>query len=147
MFNVPFGRYKHPRILNEANLFEVSRVLQETKATISQANYERATKNCREGDFVYLDPPYDPEGENLSFTDYTAGGFDREDQARLAEWFAELVDRRCSVVLSNSDTPLVRRLYRQYSMRSVEVNRPINCKGKGRTGFKELIIFNNTGKL
>ena len=143
MFNVPFGRYKHPRILNEANLLAASWALQDTGATIFEADYQKATEKSGEGDFVYFDPPYDPISKTSGFTDYTAVGFDKEDQIKLAEWFGELASRRCIVVLSNSDTPLVRRLYRKYFMKSIEVNRPINCKGKGRTGFKELVISND----
>ena len=59
----------------------------------------------------------------------------------LADAFMSLVERGCSVLLSNSDTSLVRQLYRRYEMKSVEVSRPINCKGKKRTGFRELIIL------
>jgi DNA adenine methylase len=143
MFNVPFGRYKHPRILNEANLFAASWALQDTGATIFEADYQKATEKSGEGDFIYFDPPYDPISKTSGFTDYTAVGFDKEDQLKLAEWFGELASRGCIVVLSNSDTALVRRLYRRYFMKSIEVNRPINCKGKGRTGFKELVISND----
>lgn len=146
MFNVPFGRYKNPRILNEAMISAINRALQDTKATILQVDYQKATEKCGEGDFIYFDPPYDPVSKTSGFTDYTATGFDREEQTRLAEWFAELAKRRCVALLSNSDTPLIRRLYREYFMESIEVNRPINCKGKGRTGFKELVICNYPNK-
>src|SRR6266568_379215 len=139
-FNVPFGRYDQPRIVNEANILGVSRALNETNARIASVDYMGATKTCRKGDFVYFDPPYDPASKTSAFTDYTPIGFDEQDQMELANRFAQLAERGCNVLLSNSDTHLIRKLYGNYSVRSIDVSRPISCKGKNRKGFKELII-------
>jgi DNA adenine methylase len=139
-FNVPFGRYTHPRVVNEENLVGVSRALKETNARVVSVDYLRATESCRKGDFVYFDPPYDPASKTSAFTDYTPNGFDEQDQIELSNRFADLAGRGCDVLLSNSDTHLIRKLYRRYNVRSVEVSRPISCKGKSRGGFKELII-------
>jgi DNA adenine methylase len=139
-FNVPFGRYKSPRILNEAGISAASRALC-ANSSIRLVDYQKATETCDKGDFIYLDPPYDPVSETSGFTDYTVNGFGKEDQAKLAEWFTELVERGCTVLLSNSDTSLVRQLYRQYVVKSVDVSRPISCKGRKRTGFRELIVL------
>jgi DNA adenine methylase len=145
-FNVPFGHYRNPRIFNEDNIVASSRAFLDTQARIFSADYKRATEECEAGDFIYFDPPYDPTSKTSTFTSYTPNGFDRDDQARLADWFAELVSRDCNVVLSNSDTEFIQRLYRRYKKISVEVNRPISCKGKGRTGFRELVIFNTPSR-
>ena len=141
-FNVPFGQNKHPGIFEDDNIFAASEALRATEARLGSIDYRIATKDCGSGDFIYFDPPYDPISKTSTFTNYTSTGFNAEDQARLADWFAELVRRGCSVVLSNSDTGLVRALYKAYPRRSVPVNRPVSCKGSGRTGFRELIIFN-----
>lgn len=140
-FNVPFGRYKNPRILDEENLRAVSRALRATNAQLGCSDYKSAVSNCGEDDFVYLDPPYQPKSKTSSFTDYTPAGFSEQDQVELAEEFTRLVDRGCTVVLSNSETPLTSRLYTSYKTVSVTVNRPINSVGSGRTGYKELIVF------
>ncbi len=141
-FNVPFGQNKAPGIFEEDNITAASEALRATKARLVSTDYQRATEDCGSGDFIYLDPPYDPISKTSTFTSYTSTGFNVEDQARLADWFGELVRRGCSVVLSNSDTGLIRALYETYPRRSIPVNRPISCKGSRRTGFRELIIFN-----
>jgi DNA adenine methylase len=97
--------------------------------------------SCVKGDFVYLDPPYHPSSETSSFTDYTPQGFDQDDQKELSRIFAKLANRGCQVLLSNSNTRLVRELYRNYNRKNILVNRPINCVGTGRRGFKELIVI------
>jgi DNA adenine methylase Dam len=95
------------------------------------------------GDFVYLDPPYDPKSASSNFTSYTKDGFGREDQVQLANVFRKLADRGCFILLSNSDTSFIRELYSGYDIKEVDTQRAINCKGDGRTGHKELIIFSN----
>jgi DNA adenine methylase len=92
--------------------------------------------------FVYLDPPYDPVSYTSNFTAYTSNGFGREDQVQLANVFRNLVDRGCVVLLSNSDTPFIRELYSDFSIKEVSVQRAINCKGSKRSGHKELLIYN-----
>jgi len=141
-FNVPFGRNKRPKIFDEGNILAVSKILAQTKASIRALDYRKATENCGKGDVVYLDPPYDPTSKTSAFTDYTTSGFAKDDQEALAEHFATLTERGCAVLLSNSDTPMVRRLYRGFRMKSFTVARPISCIGKRRNGFRELVVFN-----
>ena len=142
-FNVPFGRYKKPRILNAENIRAVSRALRDTNADLRSADYRASLSTCGKDDFVYLDPPYQPQSKTSSFTDYTPGGFSERDQHELAEEFEKLVDRGSTVLLSNSETPLTTRLYREFKVRSVIVNRPINSVGSRRTGYKELVVLGN----
>src|SRR5437870_1059772 len=140
-FNVPFGRYKNPRILNTDVIRAASHVLKNTKAELRSIDYKDALAPCGKADFIYLDPPYQPPTKTSSFTDYTPGGFSEKDQKELAEEFGKLVDRGCTVVLSNSETSLTRHLYDDFEIMKVTVNRPINSVGAGRTGYKELIVL------
>jgi DNA adenine methylase len=140
-FNVPFGRYKNPRILDSHVIRAASQVLKNTKAELRSLGYKDALASCKTADFVYLDPPYQPPSKTSSFTDYTPGGFSEKDQEELAEEFGKLVNRGCTVLLSNSETVLTRNLYRDFEMTKVTVNRPINCVGARRTGYKELIVL------
>src|SRR3989449_5936618 len=79
-FNVPFGRYKKPRIINSESIRAVSRALRDTNADLRSADYRTSLSTCGKGDFVYLDPPYQPQSKTSSFTDYTPGGFSERDQ-------------------------------------------------------------------
>ncbi|HEX4920365.1 MAG TPA: DNA adenine methylase [Candidatus Bathyarchaeia archaeon] len=142
-FNVPFGRYAHPRILDAENIRAVSKALRHTNAELSISDFRKSIANCRKNDLVYLDPPYQPVSRTSSFTDYTPDGFSSMDQEVLAEEFEKLVARGCTVLLSNSDTSFTRTLYREYDTRIVTVNRPINSNGSLRTGHKEIIVIGN----
>jgi DNA adenine methylase len=143
-FNVPFGRYRNPKIVDRENIRAVSNALKDTNAQLRCSNYKTVISRCGKGDLVYLDPPYQPKSKTSSFTDYTPGGFSEKDQEELAEEFKKLVDRGCNVLLSNSETPLTSHLYSGYQTKSLVVNRPINSVGSGRTGYKELLVLGKT---
>jgi len=142
-FNVPLGRYRNPRILDEENLFGVSRALQGVE--IRCLDFEDAVFDCSAGDAVYFDPPYDPLSLTSNFTAYTTSGFGPDEQRRLARVFARLASRGVAVVASNSDTPFTRELYTRIEPRpSVErvwAPRAINSKGEGRRPVAELLIY------
>jgi len=81
-FNVPPGKYKNPLICDSSNLENVSDAL--ARATIFADDYRNVTQNAQKGDFIYLDPPYQPLNNTSYFTAYTMDGFGREDQSQLA---------------------------------------------------------------
>src|SRR2546425_13204538 len=145
-FNVPFGRYKNPRILNSEVIRAVSHVLENTKAELRTIDYKDALAPCGKADFIYLYPPYQPPSKTSSFTDYTAGGLSEKDQEELAEEFGKLADKGCMVLLSNSYTAFTRHLYHDFEITKVTVNRPINSVGTGRKGYKELIVLGRPTK-
>ena len=141
-FNVPFGQYKNPKICDKKNLLTVSKVLQWSNAKLLAADYQESTKDAEKGDFIYFDPPYQPVSSTANFTSYTQSGFSKEEQERLGRWFSELDQRRCQILLSNSDTQEVRDIYDGYDIQTVKALRAISCKGNSRTGHTELIIHN-----
>ena len=143
-FNVPPGEFKtNPLICDSNNLENVSNAL--ARATIFAGDYRAMLENAQRGDFVYLDPPYDPVSYTSNFTSYTPNGFGREDQVRLANVYRMLADKGCMVLLSNSDTPFIRELYSDFSIKVANnVQRAINSKASNRTGHKELIISNHS---
>lgn len=139
-FNVPFGRYKNPKICDADNLRAAAAFLKGAK--IEVADFEASCKRARPGDAVYLDPPYVPLSKTSSFTAYDRHAFGTDEHERLARVFAELAARQVTALLSNSDTPLTRRLYEQWHWREIEVKRPINCRGTGRGPVSELLVAN-----
>ena len=138
-FNVPFGRYKNPKICDERNLNECSQLLQDT--VLRTDSFEKVIDYAKQGDFIYFDPPYIPLSESSSFTQYTSSGFSIEDQRHLAEVFATLVNKGVSVLLSNSDTPEVEELYRGYTHQRVLAHRRINSQVGGRGRIYERLII------
>ncbi|MFZ5916256.1 MAG: DNA adenine methylase [Chloroflexota bacterium] len=139
-FNVPFGRYKKPRLVDEHNLRAVSRALQGVK--LRQEDFGRCQEWARRGDLVYLDPPYDPLSATSSFTSYTLATFGEKEQRRLATLYRQLDAAGCWLMLSNSETPLIRELYRDYRIEVLQARRAINAQADGRTAIPELLILN-----
>lgn len=140
-FNVPFGRYKNPIICDGDNLRAASRALNGVE--ILNANYKVAVSKAKVGDFVYFDPPYYPVSSTSSFTSYTKDGFAEKEQIELRDTFAELSDRGCYVMLSNSDTTFIRNIYsglKNVTITTVSAGRAINSKATARGKITELVI-------
>jgi DNA adenine methylase len=137
-FNVPFGRYDNPAIFRAENLRAVSRALQ--SACLLHTGFEEAVATARPGDFVYFDPPYVPVSKTASFTSYTRGDFGPEMHTRLAAIAWQLARRGVQVMLSNSDTPLVRDLYHGFHQHQVRASRAINSDPGARGKINELVI-------
>jgi DNA adenine methylase len=131
-FNVPIGDYKLPTILDEPALRAAALVL--ARAELRAGDYRNALCDARDGDFVYLDPPYDD-----TFNAYTTDKFDQSELAGMARM---LDARGVHVMLSNSDTPLVRELYADFQIERVRAARSVNSDGAGRGDVDELIITN-----
>jgi DNA adenine methylase len=139
-FNVPMGRYRRPRILNEENLRAVSQALQ--GVVLLADDFDAATRRfARAGWFVYFDPPYTPLSATSSFTGYTENGFGGGDQARLARLFADLSDMGCYVMLSNSSHATVARFYRRYDPLVIPARRAINSDPTKRGAIHEFLVL------
>lgn len=139
-FNVPFGGYKNPVICKSENLRAVNIALKD--AEILLGDFEKCLDFAKRGDFIYFDPPYQPLNKTSSFTSYTKKSFNEDDQKKLCEVFKKLDKRRCKVMLSNSDTLFIRKLYKDFKIETVFAKRAINCNGSGRGEITELVILN-----
>ncbi|MEQ8459465.1 MAG: DNA adenine methylase [Sandaracinaceae bacterium] len=139
-FNVPAGRYKNPRIIDGEGLYAASAELQ--KAELKNVPFEALLEQARPGDFVYLDPPYEPVSTTASFTSYARDGFTQEDQTRLRDVFDALTRRGCKCMLSNSDVPFIRELYRKHRIDTVAAPRAVNCDASKRGNVTEVVVRN-----
>ena len=139
-FNVPFGRYKNPRIVDEDNLRAVRDALR--GVDLHCDDFGCCLDWVAPGGLVYMDPPYDPLSATSSFTSYTPDSFGQREQCRLAEVFRQLDTVGCWAMLSNSDTALVRELYAGYRLEVLQARRPISSKGSERGTIPELLILN-----
>lgn len=119
-YNVPYGFKPRPRIPGKIELEATATLLK--KATIKLSDYAKILKNAKAGDVVYLDPPYPPLNGTAYFTHYTKERFGSDDQIEVARMAIKLRDRGCTVVLTNADTPQIRKLYADWNIS--EIMRP-----------------------
>lgn len=142
-FNVPYGKYTNPLICDEDNLKKVSRALQGIE--IKHQDYKEVLKKAKKGDFIYFDPPYYPVSKTSSFTSYTAESFLDKEQIELRDTVLELHQKGCYVMLSNSDTSFINKIYSGYKgirINKVEAGRAINSKASGRGKITEVLVTN-----
>ncbi len=137
-FNVPYGRYKNPRIRDVEGLRTASAALQGVQLT--HGDFTMATRALGDGDFVYFDPPYIPTSDTADFTAYTKAKFKPVDQQRLAREMRRLRRARARVVLSNADAGNARALYKTFERRVLMAPRAINCDGAKRGPVRELLL-------
>ena len=143
-FNVPFGKKMKLNTYEKENLSSINDYLNNSDIKILSKDFEDVLKETKKGDFIYLDPPYD--SDTKTFNSYTEGGFDKEDQIRLAKIFKELDEKGCFVMLSNHNTKLINELYGDYNIYVIEAKRNINSNGKKRGAVEEVIITNYENK-
>lgn len=141
-FNVPFGRYASPSIVDDSVLQAVSRYLSTNNVQFRNVDFAKATFDAQSGDFIYFDPPYDPVSSTASFTGYDVNGFGKNEQRRLKELVDELTLRGCKVMQSNAYTPFIVDLYQAYDCLKVEATRAINSNAKGRGKVDEIVVMN-----
>lgn len=139
-FNVPIGRYKNPTICDENLLLSVSEVLKDSKLFCD--DFSLCSEFAKKGDLVYFDPPYQPISESSSFTSYTKDDFNENDQKRLKNTFKQLSKKGCYVMLSNSDTPLINELYKEFEINKVYAKRNVNSNADKRGEITEVLVTN-----
>ncbi|WP_088863360.1 DNA adenine methylase [Thermococcus celer] len=142
-FNVPFGKYKNPRIVDEERLRKASGVLK--KLDIYNEDFTYILRAAGPGDLVYFDPPYHPVSETASFTSYSKEDFSKEDQKRLRDVCLELHERGVYFILSNSYVKPVRELYEGIDgleILKIYAKRPINSKADRRGEVPEMLVTN-----
>lgn len=139
-FNVPIGRYEKPVICDEVGISLASDALQGT--FVANEDALGATWLVEKGVFLYLDPPYAPVSETANFVAYGAEGFGEAEQRALAAKCREWSDAGARFLLSNSDVPLTRELYRDFTVESVTRPGSVSCKRAGRGKVGEILVRN-----
>lgn len=123
-FNVPYGNYANPRILDEDHIRQVSQLIQGVIFTVQP--FTDSVAACAAGDFVYLDPPYAGD----SFVSYTKDGFGQENHKQLFQLCAGLREKNVGMLLSNADVKAVRDAFPSpaYTTKIVSCKRSINSR-------------------
>jgi DNA adenine methylase len=138
LFNVPFGRYRRPVICDEEKLRAAAQALRTVK--IACGDFAKALAKPRPNDFVYLDPPYVPISATSSFTAYASRDIGTAAQERLAEALRALSARGVPALLSNSDCPTTRQLYRGLDIERIRARRAINSVARRRGPVDEILV-------
>lgn len=143
-FNTPFGSYNNPCIVNPDNLRGVSRYFNENDIEFMHGDFQKLLERLGPGDFVYLDPPYDPVSETSAFVSYNSGGFGQYEQMRLKECLDAITDKGVLFMMSNSSTPFINKLFEEYDITVVKARRAINANANCRGHVDEVVIRNYT---
>ena len=139
-YNVPYGHYTNPEIINKAHLDEIHELI---KPVIFQCmDFSSSLATITPDDYVYLDPPYAPE-KNTSFVGYTENGFGIENHNNLFTLLHELTKKNIKLMMSNADVSLIRENFKEdkYKINSIMCKRSINSKNP-EAKAKEVIIKN-----
>lgn len=138
--NVPYGRYKHPNIVNEVGIRALHKYFSEADIDMRQGDFAECLKDLPKGAFVYLDPPYMPITATSAFTGYTQEGFGYDEQVRLRDECIKLREQGIHFLQSNSDCKEIRELYKDFKIETVAAKRSINSRGDRRGAVKEVLI-------
>jgi DNA adenine methylase len=139
-FNVPFGNYKNPSILDEQHIRTVSNLIKDVVFT--NCSFTIALTKITKDDFVYLDPPYAPENDS-SFVSYTADGFNLDNHKLLFKECRDMKEKNVRMVMSNADVNLVKDAFPSpvYTTKIISCRRAIHSK-KPDARTNEVLITN-----
>lgn len=147
LFNVPFGKYKNPTICDADTIYADSETLQ--RVEITAGDFEQVERYAEGNTFIYFDPPYRPLDTTSSFNSYAKEPFDDAEQIRLKKFFDRMSDKKCLMMLSNSDCKgrnsndsFFDDLYKDYIIERVYASRSVNANPEKRGKLTELLIRN-----
>jgi DNA adenine methylase len=153
-FNVPFGDYKNPELFNLTHINRIHEILNGIEASgrkiapkvqLKSGDYRKITQLAQSGDFIYFDPPYDPLNATSAFVSYQKEGFGREHQIQLRDEIIRLTELGIPVLLSNSDTSFIRKIYKEsklFKIETIQVRRAISASAGSRGIVSEVLINN-----
>jgi len=143
IFNVPIGKYKNPTIVNKKRIRDASLILKNIE--ILHTDFTYILDKADEGDFCYFDPPYyQPEANK--FKDYSQNGFNYDDHKRLCETCVKLTEKKVFFILSNSNNPTIKNMYKKENFEVIEVDNKwmISCNASSREKITEILVHNTS---
>lgn len=136
-FNVPIGKYNNPDWVRQKQILKASKLLE--RLEIFNTDFEYIIEEAEKGDLVYFDPPYKPMSATANFTDYSAEGFEKQDQERLIQVAQRLRDKGVNVIVSNSGVMAEKYKEAGFHVSRVGVTRSINSDASNRGEVTEII--------
>ncbi|WP_417237497.1 DNA adenine methylase [Bizionia paragorgiae] len=140
-YNVPYGRRKNVDIVTEKRLREVSDSLQSVQLICS--DYKSRLGEIKEGDLVFIDPPYTVAHENNGFIEYNQKLFSWEDQVELKKFIEEISNLGAYFILTNASHESIRDLYSGVGrIDTLSRYSQVGGRNKTRGMYNEVIIYN-----
>jgi DNA adenine methylase len=99
IYNVPYG-YRKKDFVQEEHLRIASKKLK--GVSIKDGSFYDFKDNVKEGDLVFLDPPYTITHNNNGFIKYNEHLFSEEDQKGLSNFIQNIIDRGAFYILTNA---------------------------------------------
>jgi DNA adenine methylase len=109
VFNVPRGT-KNTVTFPSDDFVAISEILKTVQ--IVCCDFEVTLKRAREGDFIFVDPPYTVKHNFNGFLKYNQNIFTWDDQVRLAKSIERASSRGAKLLVLNANHPSIRELYR-----------------------------------
>ncbi len=144
-FNVPWNKKPDTKFYDKQSIIETAEYLEKSKGKFYNGDYKKILNMAKEGDFVFVDPPYDntTDTKAKTFDAYTPGGFGVKGQEELAAKLIELSEKGVKWILCNYDTPLIKKLYKGNNKLLLDATRSMSSDASKRKGtFKEVFYYN-----
>lgn len=133
-FNVPFGRYKNinTRLVTEQH----SELLQ--RSELYNCNYSEIFNMSQQGDFMFLDPPYDCIFSDYGNEEYK-DGFNENSHRQLAQDFRNL---SCMAMMVIGRTPLTEELYSDMIIDEYGKLYAVNIRNRFKSASNHIVVTN-----
>lgn len=143
-YNVPYGKDKDKKTqyLPETEIRLFSEKARDTSAAFFCWDFTETVVSplLTSDTVIYCDPPYLPVSATANFTQYHSGPFGEEQHRQLVATLVKANrETGASVVISNSDTPLTREIYKDFRFQEITVQRSISTNTQKREKAKEVI--------
>ena len=118
------------------NLFQVSNFLNPKKGKIYNEDYKKILKKAKQGDFVFLDPPY-IEDHNYRFMYNKNEKLDTKFMSQLKKQCDTLHKKNVKWLMTQADTKQVRETFKDYTIKEYPVYR------RGNNCYKNELLIKN----
>jgi len=144
VFNVPYGSPKNNYIADIDNLRKCSNLLNKETIELRTCDFEEALTGTKQGDLVYLDPPYVTGHSNNGFVEYNEKIFSWADQIRLAKVAKKLSSIGAHVLVSNANHTQVLELYKGFDKIQIDRNSTLAGDINKRGKVSEVLLFSSS---
>lgn len=145
-YNVPYG-FRKNLYIDEEKILLVSKKLK--RVSLKYGDFMVNKKNIKEGDLVFLDPPYTVSHNKNGFIEYNKNLFSLEDQYRLSEYIDFIKNRGGYYILTNAAHVTIEDIFGKKGDNRLELfrNSLIGGKYAKREEVSEYVYTNLGGNI